>query len=71
MKTEPTFADPHAFYDRLVRAQEGLTEEQREFLMNSLVLLMANQVGDDTVLAACIDEARSATLDNYATDGAS
>lgn len=70
MKTEPAFDDPHAFYDRLVRAQDDLAAPEREFLVNTLVLLLANQVADDDILAACIDEARAMTQIHYSRDGA-
>ncbi len=58
MKTTLNFADHDAFYERLIAAHRGLTDEQSAQLNARLVLLLANQVGDDAVLDACIDAAR-------------
>ncbi len=58
MKTEPTLRDPDGFYEKLLDAQQGLNEEQLRLFNARLVLLLANQVGDDGVLEQCIDAAR-------------
>jgi len=58
MKTTLNFADHDAFYERLIAAHHGLTDEQSAQLIARLVLLLANQVGDEAVLDACIDAAR-------------
>jgi Protein of unknown function (DUF2783) len=58
MKTTLNFTDHDAFYERLIAAHGGLTDEQSAQLNARLVLLLANQVGDEVVLAACVDAAR-------------
>jgi hypothetical protein len=57
MKTEPNLQDADGFYEKLLDAHQGLTPEQSQLLNARLVLLLANQVGDAKVLAACIDAA--------------
>lgn len=54
MKTDPTIANPDDFYERLLDAHRGLTAEQSAQLNARLILLLANQVGDDKVLAECV-----------------
>jgi hypothetical protein len=58
MRTELTLADADGFYEKLLDAQQGLSDEQRKLFCARLVLLLANQVGDDRVLEQCIDAAR-------------
>jgi hypothetical protein len=58
MKTEATFSDADGFYEKLLDAQQGLDEAQLRLFNARLVLLLANQVGDDRVLEQCIDAAR-------------
>jgi hypothetical protein len=47
-----------AFYDSLVRAHRGLSDEQSELLHARLVLLLANHIGDLRVLDEAIALAR-------------
>ncbi|HXF47377.1 MAG TPA: DUF2783 domain-containing protein [Burkholderiaceae bacterium] len=54
MKTEPTLKDPDGFYEKLLEAHRGLTAEQSAQLNARLILLLANQIGDERVLAECI-----------------
>ncbi|MES2787894.1 MAG: DUF2783 domain-containing protein [Pseudomonadota bacterium] len=58
MKTEPNLPDADLFYEQLLDAHEGLTQEQSQLLNARLILLLANQVGDSQVLKACIAAAR-------------
>ena len=58
MITEPHIPDPDGFYAAWVAAHEGLTESQSADLNARLVLLLANQCGDQSVLLACIAAAR-------------
>jgi hypothetical protein len=57
MKTEPMLANPDDFYERLLDAHRGLSAEQGAQLNARLILLLANQVGDDQVVAECVDAA--------------
>ncbi|WP_332744003.1 DUF2783 domain-containing protein [Hydrogenophaga sp.] len=58
MKTNPHFQDADAFYEQLLDAHAGLSREDSELLNARLILLLANQIGDASVLKACIDAAR-------------
>lgn len=48
-----------AFYDRLVSAHRGLTDEQSDLMQARLVLLLANHIGDLRVLDEAIALARA------------
>jgi len=54
MITEPHIPDPDGFYAAWVSAHEGLTEAQSADFNARLVLLLANQCGDQAVLLDCI-----------------
>jgi Protein of unknown function (DUF2783) len=58
MTTDPNIPDPDGFYAALVAAHEGLTEAQSAELNARLVLLLANQVGDQRLLLDCVAAAR-------------
>lgn len=69
LQTEPNFGVPgvryvraytpgDTFYELLLQAHEGLSEEQSELLNASLVLLLANHVGDLRVLREAVALAR-------------
>jgi len=58
---QPPQADPaasDAFYECLMNAHQGLTEDQSHLLNARLILLLANQVGDVSLLKALIETAR-------------
>lgn len=58
MKTDANIPDPDGFYEAWVAAHEGLSDEASNDLDARLVLLLANQIGDQRVLLDCIAEAR-------------
>lgn len=58
MKTAANIPDPDGFYAAWVAAHEGLSDAESNDLDARLVLLLANQVGDQNVLLECIAEAR-------------
>lgn len=58
MKTALNLQDADAFYEQLLDAHAGLSEEQSRLLNARLILLLANQVGDNQVLADCIRAAQ-------------
>ncbi|MEJ1168546.1 DUF2783 domain-containing protein [Variovorax sp. CCNWLW235] len=60
MITEPRIPDPDGFYAALLAAHEGLGEAQSADLNARLMLLLANQCGDQAVLLDCI---RAAAVD--------
>lgn len=58
---QPPVADPAAsdeFYECLMDAHQGLTEDQSHLLNARLILLLANQVGDVSQLKVLIAAAR-------------
>lgn len=57
MKTALNLQDADGFYEQLLDAHAGLTQEQSELLNARLILLLANQVGDAKVLKDCLDAA--------------
>ena len=58
LHTEARLNDPDSFYARLIALHDGLSPEQSQMLNSKLVLLMANQIGDQTVLGKILDNAR-------------
>ena len=60
MRTDPHIPDPDGFHDAWLRAHEGLAEDASADLDTRLVLLLANQIGDQQVLLDCIAKARAA-----------
>ena len=58
MNTLPNFQDADGFYERLLDAHLGLSREQSELLNALLILLLANQVGDISVLKQALAIAR-------------
>jgi hypothetical protein len=60
MKTNLNLQDADGFYEQLLDAHQGLTEQQSALLNARLILLLANQVGDAKVLKDCVEAARTA-----------
>jgi hypothetical protein len=70
LKTEPNFHEPGRrffrdfspgddFYENLIDAHQGLSDEQSEALNARLILLLANHIGDLTVLREALQKARA------------
>jgi hypothetical protein len=59
MKTTPNIPDPDGFYEAFLAATQGLSETQSEAFLLRLVLLLANQVGDQRSLLETIAAARA------------
>ncbi len=59
MKTQANIPDPDAFHAAWVEAHEGLSDAESADLDARLVLLLANQVGDQAALLECIAAARA------------
>jgi hypothetical protein len=57
IRLDPNLGNPDAFYARLVMANENVSEEQSLEFFIRLSMILANQIGDASVLRACIDEA--------------
>ena len=58
MKTPLNQQDADAFYEQLLDAHQGLTEQQSALLNARLILLLASQVGDAKALKECVEAAR-------------
>ena len=58
MRADPNIPDPDAMYAAILAANEGLSEAESLRFALRLALLLANQVGDQSVLMRCIEEAR-------------
>ena len=50
LNTQPNIADADAFYQRLVEHHQDRSEEQSRLINASLILLLANHIGDSAVL---------------------
>ena len=58
LKTELNLAFPDDFYEALVELHRGLTDEQSEMVNARLILLLANHIGDMSVLREAMRVAR-------------
>jgi hypothetical protein len=58
LNTEPALERPDDFYQALIDAHRGLSDEQSVQVNCRLVLLLANHVGDLDVLAEALEWAR-------------
>lgn len=56
--TDLNLADPDAFYERLIGAHQGLDDADSSALNARLVLLLANHIGDASVLDGALLAAR-------------
>ncbi|EIM24833.1 DUF2783 domain-containing protein [Microvirga lotononidis] len=56
--TESRFPDPDRAYRALIEAHRGLSDEQSAALNSSLVLILANHIGDVAVLQDALALAR-------------
>lgn len=58
----PNIIDADGFYEALIQAQRDLSDEQADMLLAKLVLILANQVGERSVLSEALELARANTL---------
>jgi hypothetical protein len=58
LNTEPGLKAPDDFYQELIDAHRDLTDEESALLNARLILLLANHVGDPTVLREALAAAR-------------
>jgi hypothetical protein len=54
----PILSDPDGFYEELIDAQRGLSDEQAQLMNAKLVLTLANHIGDREVLREALQVAR-------------
>lgn len=60
LTTQPNIAQPDDFYQALIEAHAGLSEQESAALNARLILLLANQVGDLATLKEAIAAAQAA-----------
>ncbi|EHR69644.1 Protein of unknown function (DUF2783) [Burkholderiales bacterium JOSHI_001] len=56
--TTPHIADPDGFYEELINSQRDLSDEQAQLMNAKLVLLLANHIGERSVLREALAAAR-------------
>jgi hypothetical protein len=56
----PNFEDADGFYEQLLDAHNGLDERSSALLNATLILVMANYIGDARALRDCIQAAKEA-----------
>ena len=59
MKTQLNLQDADGFYEQLLDAHQGLSEQQSALMNARLILLLANQLGDAKLLKECVEAARA------------
>ena len=55
---DPNIPDPDGFYDELIRAHEGLSDEDSNALNARLILILCNHIGDRDILRAALEAAK-------------
>lgn len=50
LKTDPNIADPDGFYAELLALHEGRDKAESDAINARLILILANHIGDRTVL---------------------
>lgn len=58
LKTDPNMTDPDGFYSRLIEIVQHMPAEEALAYSARLTMLLANQVGDQAVLAEALEAAR-------------
>ncbi|MEL7098485.1 MAG: DUF2783 domain-containing protein [Pseudomonadota bacterium] len=58
LNTEPNIPDPDSFYAELIDAHDGLSDADSTAFNARLVLLLANHIGDRTVLTDALAAAK-------------
>jgi hypothetical protein len=60
--TESHFPDPDRAYRALIEAHRGLSDEESSALNSSLVLILANHIGDHAVLQEALALAKQSIV---------
>lgn len=58
LNTDPNIPDPDGFYAELIDAHDGLSDEDSTAFNARLVLILANHIGDRSVLRDALNAAR-------------
>ncbi|QRM30192.1 DUF2783 domain-containing protein [Microvirga sp. VF16] len=67
--TEGQFTDPDRAYRALIEAHRGLSDEESAALNSSLVLILANHIGDQAVLQEALALAKQSMEQTKSTSG--
>lgn len=62
LKRHPNISEADGFYEELIAAQRGLSDEQADMLLAKLVLILSNHIGDRSVLREALILARDNTM---------
>ncbi len=62
LQRQPNIPEPDGFYEELIGAQRGLSDEQADLLLAKLVLILSNHIGDRAVLREALALARDNTV---------
>ena len=57
LNTTPNIPDPDGFYAELLSAHEGLSDDESVAFNARLILLLANHIGDRTILSEALSAA--------------
>jgi len=63
LNRQPNLTDPDGFYEELINAQRGLSDEQAQLMNAKLILVLANHIGDRAVLREALAVARPLGVD--------
>ena len=69
LNTQPNLESPDDFYEALIEVHRELSADQSRQLNASLILLLANHIGQQTVLTQALQTARDSTLSHAPTKG--
>jgi Protein of unknown function (DUF2783) len=58
LRTESGFDRPDDFYELLIEAHRGLSDEQSAMVNAKLILLLSNHIGDLDVIREALDHAK-------------
>lgn len=54
----PNIPDPDGFYDALLLAHTGLSDDESDAYNARLILILANHIGDHSILRAALEAAK-------------
>lgn len=63
LKTETNLVAPDEFYEALIDTHKDLSNEQSQELNAALVLLLANHIGDMTLIREALQQARASVCE--------
>lgn len=58
LNLEPNIANPDGFYDELIAAHSALSKQESDAFNARLILILANHIGDRTVLRKALEAAK-------------